>query len=151
MQVGEASYGMGVVFSLRLEQPRWQGLVFVQPSVHLAAATLHCWLLYIFLSLSHSLSVSSLFRWKASISEGCERLPHIFTLHKVFHFNALTSASHFSCVQMQSTAHCTDVYFNALCCAVTQIKLYLQICACTTSHTTEALRQQYPFVYALCF
>lgn len=38
------------------------------------------------------------------ISEGRERLPHIFTLHKVFCFNTLTSVSHYSCIQMYCTA-----------------------------------------------
>ncbi len=42
------------------------------------------------LSLSlHSLSMES------HISAGRERLPHIFTLHKVFRFNTLTSLSHY--------------------------------------------------------
>ena len=72
-----------------------------------------------------SLSAPSPLVVESRISAGRERLPHIFTLHKVvFRFNALTSVSHFSGIQMYSTAQRVSVSFSALCSTVMQINLF---------------------------
>ncbi|CAB1440388.1 unnamed protein product [Pleuronectes platessa] len=55
--------------------PDGTGLVFVSPSVHLAAATLHCQRLYI--------PRSRLLSGRAALARAVNDHRHIFTLHKV--------------------------------------------------------------------
>lgn len=96
-----ASDGAGVVFSLASSGPDGKGSSSSSPRC--------IWQQLLFTAgYCTSRSVSPIppppLVSEGHISEGRERLPHIFTLHKVFCFNTLTSVSHYSCIQMYCTA-----------------------------------------------
>lgn len=112
-----ASDGAGVVFSLASSGPDGKGSSSSSPRC--------IWQQLLFTAgYCTSLSVSSL-SLESRISTGRERLPHIFTLHKVSRFNSLTSVSHFFRIQLYGAARCADVFLGALCPAVTQINLFI--------------------------
>lgn len=100
-----------------------------------------------------SLSHSPLSRWKVDLARAVKDQPTFSHSTKSQCFSTPTSVSHFSRIQMYSTAHCVDVSCSALCSTVTRTNLFfIYRCMCMhlesqeaflkRTHAAEALRQQ---------